>query len=330
MSPHSTPATATDATSLLVEAIASRPLGATTEELCRSLLRASQGTIDRARVLMALTKLRHLDLVRFGHDRRWRHTAGPQRRPEWKPGTAGERSLRSDPEVTTRLYAIAGGISGVVPSRDNADGPAAAAGWGADGSLPERLLPRLLEYYASALSADQRPAASFLSSHHGRTFILCASDRPIQPREDDALNTFSIPLGELPDGIKEILARRGQGSVFLGYPIAVFRQASVADGAETIDFIRPAGILNCRWSMDERAWHICHSHFVGCDQAEDACAVRVPRSVSHLTNVLTSASQTARRTAPPLDLQHQLKHLKVLHRPPMSLGNKTEDSKRRS
>jgi very-short-patch-repair endonuclease len=243
--------------SLLAEVIASRPNGLTTEELCCTLHRASRGAVSPTQVLLGIAQLQQLRVIRLGRDRRWRYATSRHFAtvPKTPQGADGGRVHVDLPGPSRNLHAITGSISSTPLSADH-QAPSAIVTPDVKGSVPERLLQPLLQYYASALSADHRPAATFTEDHYQQTFILCAADRALQPQGIDSPHILSFPLSSLPNTIKEVLARRRRGSVFLGFPLAVFHYGADLDERRPINFIRPVGILNCRWKMNDWLWSI--------------------------------------------------------------------------
>ena len=215
--------------SVLLDALAIRPEGATSDQLHELLLSAGIAS-DKLALVRTLDALQREGRLTLWADRRWRaihHDNGT------KPYS---RTNRTHPEAPETL--IAAPVSVTVQTEMG------AAAFGEDSSTASGAptLAELLPYYEANLRRDVRGAITQLPERHKRQFLVLAARGAWWPTPDRQVR-LTVRVEHLPPEMRESLARLDSSDLTIGYPLQIVRTGDTC-------FIRPIVVLGARRTGD--------------------------------------------------------------------------------
>jgi hypothetical protein len=138
------------------------------------------------------------------------------------------------------LEAIPIELRATPPIRDQSTSPPGGS------SVPNwDFLRQLSSHYAECLRLTGNSRLTQVPDRHGKQFVLVAPDRPSWWPVAAAGSQFRLSAANAPADLLEAFYQRRGYPAYIGYPLSVFHSH---DG-ET--FIRPVGLLECRWAVED-------------------------------------------------------------------------------
>ncbi len=211
--------------SLLLDALAIRPEGATSDELHELMLSAGIAS-DKLALVRILDALQREGRLTLRTDRRWRVAPFAAR------AVSGNKTNRPHSETAETLIAAPVSITVQAETETTAFERDSSAGRRAP------TLAELLPYYEANLRRDVRGAITQVPERHKRQFLVLCARGAWWPTPDRQIR-LGVRVEHLPPEMRESLARLGRPDLTIGYPLQVVRSGDSC-------FIRPVVVLGAR------------------------------------------------------------------------------------